>query len=405
VFSFPQPALPRPRRRAIGQALPALLGCWFALSPQLGLTQSEYDTFEDDAVDSALERLLNKLGADGGYDSSKKFDFSIIPGPFYTPELEFGVGLAATGLYQADRSGRSPVSSVGANAFVSTNGAIGIDLTNYTYLRGDTTRLVVGLELTNAPDVYYGIGYDLNQREDNREEFIWTHVKFEPKWLQRITEHLLLGAGLSATFSSADCRKAPQCGDGSGSGTPFPDDSQSIGISGHLLFDSRDYPLSPSRGQLMSVDVTRYPGALGSDSQFTAVELNFSSFHALQRAQGVLAWQVKADLNGGEVPWDHLAKAGGAKALRGYLEGRYRDRQLVLAQLEYRRPLHRRHGMVAWLGAGAIADRLDELQLGQLLPTVGIGYRLEVKQRVNLRLDLGVGDQAVGFYFGINESF
>ena len=119
----------------------------------------------------------------------------------------------------------------------------------------------------------------------------------------------------------------------------------------------------------------------------------------------MLAWQVKATLNGGEVPWDHLAKAGGAKALRGYLAGRYRDRQLVLTQLEYRRPLHRRHSMVAWLGAGAIADRLDELQLGQLLPTVGIGYRLEVKQRVNLRLDLGVGDQAVGFYFGINESF
>lgn len=61
--------------------------------------------------------------------------------------------------------------------------------------------------------------------------------------------------------------------------------------------------------------------------------------------------------------------------------------------------------MVMWAGAGTIADRISELRLDQLLPTVGIGYRLEIKQRVNLRLDLGVGDQAVGFYFGIDEAF
>ena len=49
----------------------------------------------------------------------------------------------------------------------------------------------------------------------------------------------------------------------------------------------------------------------------------------------------------------------------------------------------------AWLTVGSARD----------LPNVGIGYRIEVQPRRNLRLDVGVGYDEIGFYLNIAEAF
>jgi hypothetical protein len=40
-----------------------------------------------------------------------------------------------------------------------------------------------------------------------------------------------------------------------------------------------------------------------------------------------------------------------------------------------------------------------------VLPNVGVGYRLEVQPRMNLRIDFGWGFETFGFYFNFNEAF
>ena len=107
----------------------------------------------------------------------------------------------------------------------------------------------------------------------------------------------------------------------------------------------------------------------------------------------------------GDIPWDQLSKIGGGDSLRGYTTGRYRDKQMLLTQAEYRLDLPGRHGMVFWAGAGVIADKASELFDQSVLPNYGVGYRFEVKPRVNLRLDMGFGDGDSGFYFNVNEAF
>ncbi|WP_239685843.1 hypothetical protein [Photobacterium swingsii] len=78
---------------------------------------------------------------------------------------------------------------------------------------------------------------------------------------------------------------------------------------------------------------------------------------------------------------------------------------MLLSQVEYRQPLSGRHGMVYWVGAGTLSNQLDELGQEKWLTTVGVGYRFEIKERVNLRLDMGFGNGESGFYFAINEAF
>lgn len=97
-----------------------------------------------------------------------------------------------------------------------------------------------------------------------------------------------------------------------------------------------------------------------------------------------------------------------ARSLRGYVRGRYRDRALAALQGEYRSPVRRRLGGVLFAGVGTVAPSLHRLGSGRLLPTHGVGVRLELdpQQRTSVRADYGRGiDGASGLYLGFNQAF
>ena len=58
--------------------------------------------------------------------------------------------------------------------------------------------------------------------------------------------------------------------------------------------------------------------------------------------------------------------------------------------------------MALWRGS-ALARCL--LGKGRWLQSVGIGYRFEFKPKMNIRLDLGFGQNSTGFYFQVGEAF
>ena len=62
-----------------------------------------------------------------------------------------------------------------------------------------------------------------------------------------------------------------------------------------------------------------------------------------------------------------------------------------------------RHGAILWTGAGSVGTTAKDFQ--SWLPNFGIGYRLTVQPRMNLRLDYGFGRESSGFYFNFNEAF
>ena len=83
-------------------------------------------------------------------------------------------------------------------------------------------------------------------------------------------------------------------------------------------------------------------------------------------------------------------EAGGDVRLRGYYQGRYRDRNLLSFQLELRQTVYRSHGLAAWIGAGNVFPSFGDLDIKNTLPTYGAGYRLSFLGLV-LRLDAGFG--------------
>ena len=176
------------------------------------------------------------------------------------------------------------------------------------------------------------------------------------------------------------------------------------GATVSLNYDTRDVVTRTQHGQLFKVEYSWFDASTGSDTHFSATEVQYNYYHLLNE-KSVLAFDLWGRFARGNVPWDRLSMAGDDRRMRGYYQGRYRDKDVVSGQVEYRRKLNWRHGYVLWLGAGSLGNDLHNLGDHPLLPTAGVGYRFEVKPAMNVRLDLGVGKESAGFYFQVAEAF
>ena len=146
--------------------------------------------------------------------------------------------------------------------------------------------------------------------------------------------------------------------------------------------------------------------AFGSDFEFTRFSADYVTF--LSKGKSILALNLFAVAIAGMAPFNELAFIGGRSKMRGYFEGRHRNRNLMMAQAEYRRFLFWKLGIVAFAGYGVVSRDLDNFQSQNIKPSGGLGlrYRLSEDEKINIRLDIGYGEKgSSGFYLTIGEAF
>ncbi|RFM27894.1 hypothetical protein DXN05_13290 [Deminuibacter soli] len=179
-----------------------------------------------------------------------------------------------------------------------------------------------------------------------------------------------------------------------------------LGLS--LTYDNRTNAFSPSKGTFAQVYFNHFDSYLGSDFKYTNIVVDFRQYLRIYKEQ-VLALQLFDFSNfGGAVPLRSLASFGGSNSMRGYYDGRYRDKQQLVLQSEYRIPVYRRWGAVAFAGIGDVASSPAAYELKTLKYSYGGGIRfaLDTKEKLNLRLDYGFArGHNSGLYFQLGEAF
>ncbi|MBC7568211.1 MAG: BamA/TamA family outer membrane protein [Spirosoma sp.] len=176
-----------------------------------------------------------------------------------------------------------------------------------------------------------------------------------------------------------------------------------------LTYDSRTNAFAPNQGGFYQILAIQFTPMLGSQFQYTSYTLDARRYWRLYRQQ-VLAVQAFGQFGAGDVPLRSLSSFGGSSSMRGFYDGRYRSRDQIVVQAEYRIPLFWRIGAVGFAGVGNNGDRLTDLNLHDLKYSVGGGLRVALnrKERLNLRVDYGWGlGQSVsnGLYFQLGEAF
>lgn len=350
-----------------------------------------------------IDRILTKLGASDAVDVSQGIDWGVLPGPFYNPEMGFGIGAAAIGLYKPGNAAEeTQLSTLSIRGFGTVKGAYGISIENNTFFADDSYRFLIEADLINMPTAYWGIGYGSAIDNANKEAFTRKEVVLQPKIMMRVRPNIYVGAGWSLQYD--DAVKLERGADSKLATDPHGPRVLSSGVSAHFSYDTRDFIPNPYRGESLLANVTIYRRELGSDTDMENVELTFNKYFRM-RERDVLAFDAYANMNWGDVPWDMMATLGNNKRMRGYFSGQFRDKVMAGVQAEYRWHIAGRQGMVFWLGTGAVSPNVGALFRGHWLPNGGIGYRFEFKPRVNVRFDAGVGRNTKGVYFQINEAF
>ncbi|WP_340618044.1 BamA/TamA family outer membrane protein [Xenorhabdus entomophaga] len=350
-----------------------------------------------------IDGWLNELGGSNHFDARKKIDWGVLPGPFYTPEMGMGIGVAVVGLYRPDSSDHiSQTSSLGLSGFGSSTGAFGLNFTNYNFLAGDQWRLFVSGTLNNIPTYYWGKGYSAGKNNGNKEKYHSQEFDIRPRFLYRVTDATYMGLGwhFSSVNASNPDSGAKRYFDRSVGGRSVI----SSGVSAYFSYDTRDFLPNAQHGQAFEIIYTYFSPELGGDHRFHTTQFQFSTYYQLSE-KTVLAFDNYARFSAGDVPWNQLSLLGNGQRMRGYYEGRYRDNNIFATQLELRHKLDWRHGVVGWIGTGTLGDTPSKLGTRHWLPSVGIGYRFEFKPRMNVRLDFGVGKGSTGFYFQVGEAF
>jgi len=349
-----------------------------------------------------VDDILEVFGADGEFDDSKAIDMSYLPTAYYTPEKKFGAGLLMVGLYKTDNaSSEEQPSSLVLNSFVSMNNSYGVEVENMTLFNEGKQRLLLGLELHNEAAVYYGQGIEQGNQDSNHHEFEEQLYSFKPRWMSEIADNYFIGVGADLIYASAEDLTLVD--------TDIPVDSSDIlpgnfssGLVVTSIYDSRDYRLNATKGWLFQVEAGLYQN--NQYSTFSTYNIELANYIDLSSAPGLIAWQVQGHFTDGDVPWNLLPDLGGSKAMRGYIKGRYRDEQMMIGQVEYRLPIFQRYGMVFWGAVGSVAPKVSELT-ETLLTSYGTGFRFKLKDNINLRLDVGVGENETNFYLNVNEVF
>jgi hypothetical protein len=153
--------------------------------------------------------------------------------------------------------------------------------------------------------------------------------------------------------------------------------------------DTRDVPGYPTSGGRYRLSVAAFHDRTFAQYSFRRVEADAAQYIPLGRS--VVALRARMDVTqageGQDVPFYLLPALGGAHSLRGYLDYRFRDRDLLMLNAEYRWPIVRVVDMAAFYDAGSVAPEASGLTR-RVHTDYGLGVRVHSAKQMLVRLDV-----------------
>ncbi len=338
----------------------------------------------------------------------KKFDISFIGGPQYASTTQFGIAVMAAGQYRSDRND-THIQPSNATLFgiVSTTGFYMTGIQGTHIFPQERYRLLYTGLFYSMPGYYWGIGYDAGN-SSKKWSYLRLQTQLKVNFLFRITSDLYIGPMVSYNYIKGRKFKKKNLQDTRTIEDIINHESRQIGTTGagiSIVYDSRDVVTNAHKGIFLKMEQAFYPPFFGNKYDFTMTDIIFD-YYVCTWKSGILAFDLHGQFNYGNVPWTMKSRLGGQFRMRGYYEGRYRDNNIIEAQLELRQHLWKRNGIAIWVAAGNVFNKIKDFDFSETLPNFGIGYRWEFKQRINLRIDVGFDkDFKPGFMVNINEAF
>lgn len=351
-----------------------------------------------------VKRIVQKAIADT--TSFGKPSFRVYPTLAYSPETSFEFGFSSLLLFQAANDTLNRLSEVNAFTFITLEGQYGLWLDNAIYGDKDKWFVLGRTRFQRFPLLYYGIG---PETMENKPALIdATYLLLRQRVLRKVIPNLFAGPEIDYQLLYRTGFNQPP--DQAPYELPLGSDgTHNLGWGAALIYDNRHNVLNVRDGLFAELAFLTYSPAFLSQYSFRSVNLDIRSSHPVSR-HNVVAWQVSGNFLSGNTPFNHLAMMGGEMMMRGYYSGRFRDRNMIAAQIEHRwLPFNfsKRFGGAVFASAAAVAPTIGQFSTRHIRTAGGVGlrYLLFPKKDIYLRADIGFTREGPGFYLFTGEAF
>ena len=404
---------------------------WLAVLPiSFTLAQTDRTIVKNDEVQGSMNSMsageilptdttptLSKRELRRERVAKRNLHYNILGGPSYTPDFGLLVGGSALMTFRMNPSDTTQRRSIVPMA-IALMFKGGLKL----FFKGDRFRIFGTFSYKNTIENFYGIGYSTNKdypRGEDTSEYRYSGIQVNPWFLFRLGKsNFFAGPQIDLNYDKITKPAAGMIEQPSyiaAGGTEHGYTNFSSGLGFLLTYDTRDVPANAYRGTYLDFRGMMYSKVFGGDDNFYRLEIDYRQYKTVGRRK-VVAWTVQTKNVFGDVPLTKYALSGTPFDLRGYYMGQFRDKSSHVIMAEYRQMINtdkstwvkrmlNHVGYVAWGGCGFMGPTPGKIE--GVLPNLGLGLRIEVQPRMNVRLDYGrdmVNKQNL-FYFNMTEAF
>lgn len=403
-----------------------IIGILIVLMPLVATTAQ--DTIHIESPDTALRETaslppLSKKELRRQRLAKRNLHYNILGGPSYTPDFGFLIGGSALMTFRMNPGDTTQRRSVVPVAIaLMFEGGLNLSSKPQLFFKGDRFRIFGTFNYKNTQENFYGIGYETNKnyvRSDTTSQYRYSGIQVNPWFLFRLgNSNFFAGPQVDINYDKMTkpakfLVDEPSYKEAGGTAEGYTNFSSGLGFL--LTYDTRDVPANAYKGMYLDFRGMMYQKFLGSDDNFYRLELDYRQYKSVGRRK-VIAWTAQTKNVFGDVPLNKYALSGTPFDLRGYYMGQFRDKTSHVVMAEYRQMINTQKrnwatkllshvGYVAWAGCGFMGPNPGKIE--GVLPNIGVGLRIEVQPRMNVRLDLGrdmVNKQNL-FYFNMTEAF
>ncbi|OJW12544.1 polymerase [Mucilaginibacter sp. 44-25] len=343
-------------------------------------------------------------------DTSRRPSFVLLPVLSSAPETGLEVGGSGLYSFYTDTASRyTRVSNIFAYATITTKGQSRLNLSSSYWIPGNRYHFTGAINYINFPFDFYGIGNNTAKADADRLGQKRLRITFTAE--KKLGSHIyagLVGGGYYYRFTDKEpggiFDTNPAIQDKSGGNILY--------VGPTLIFDNRNNNTYTTKGTLFT-SYYNYMNGVGNSSGYHGGLLNMelAQFFSLGKKL-VLGFNIQSqNLTGGASPFYLLPALGSDEMMRGYYNGRFRDRNYLAGQTELRYRFTERFGIVGFAGIGEVFH--TDFDTRQLKPNYGGGLRyfFDVQKGLSVRMDYGVGEKRPGesrqsgFYVGLGEAF
>ncbi len=336
------------------------------------------------------------------FADAKDGGWVIVPFPIYTPETGGAMTLTALRYFSLHEDAQT--SSLMVSGAYSLNQQASLRLTPEISLFAGKGWFEGDVSYEYWPDKFYGVGHDT--LESNEVDYTSKIYGVEGTLLRQVYSDWSLG--IVAEFRHYDVVKTEADGLLASKSIIGSNGAVVMGGGPVAAWDTRDNRFAPQKGVYFKGAGLAYYDQR-NDCSFEKLTLDARQFMSVTK-NSVLAIQQYVALIRGNAPFQELSRIGDIREIslmRGYYTGRYLDNNVFVLQAEWRYPIVNRLSGTLFGGIGIIGDDLTRRSDGSSYGSGGLGlrYRASASERINLRLDVAIGEDTSGVYFGLMEAF